>query len=43
MGDGADLDGGVDGRPTTVDGEFGEEGSRKGELRGELRDRGDGR
>ena len=38
MGDGPDLDGGVDGRPMTVEGELGEDGRRKGELLGELRD-----
>lgn len=42
IGEGPDLDGGVEGRPTTVVGEFGEDGRRKGELRGELSDRGDG-
>ena len=38
IGEGPDRDGGVDGRPITVDGELGEDGRRKGELLGELRD-----
>ena len=38
IGDRPDLDGGVDGLPTTVVGDDGEEGQRKGEARGELND-----
>ena len=42
IGEGPDLLGGVEGLPTTVVGDDGEEGRRKGEGRGELNDRGDG-
>lgn len=41
IGEGPDLVGGVEGLPTIVVGEAGEEGLRKGEARGELNDKGD--
>ena len=42
IGEGPDLLGGVDGLPMTVVGDDGEEGLRKGEVRGELNDKGEG-
>lgn len=42
IGEGPVLLGGVDGRLMTVVGEDGDEGRRKGEVRGELNDRGEG-
>jgi hypothetical protein len=42
IGEGPVLLGGVEGLPTTVVGEEGEEGRRNGDVRGELNDRGDG-
>ncbi len=42
IGEGPDLLGGVEGLPMTVVGDEGEEGLRKGEARGELKDKGEG-
>lgn len=42
IGEGPVLPGGVNGLPTTVLGEPGEDGRRKGEVRGELKERPDG-
>ena|SRR2546423_10562203 len=42
IGEGPLLLGGVEGLPMTVVGEDGDEGRRKGEVRGELKDRGEG-